>query len=88
MLRHLYVVRGNGDDDSSDISVVQHPMDDDVVLCEFQLSEKAAQAYDAFENLRRIFGDGADSPLYPLLDQVSVAGYRSAKGRKGLKAVK
>lgn len=88
MLRHLYIVRGNGDDDSSGISVVQHPMDDDVVPCELQLSEKAAQAYDAFENLRRIFGDGADSPLYPLLDQLATAGYRAAKGRRKLKAVK
>ena len=88
MLRYLYVVRGNGDDDSSGISVVQHPMGDDVVLCKLQLSERAAQAYDAFENLRRIFGDGADSPLYPLLDQVATAGYRSANGRRKLRTIK
>lgn len=80
--------RRTADDDSSGISVVQHPMGDDVVLCKLQLSERAAQAYDAFENLRRIFGDGADSPLYPLLDQVATAGYRSANGRRKLRTIK
>ncbi|QQS15980.1 MAG: hypothetical protein IPK84_01260 [Candidatus Moraniibacteriota bacterium] len=83
--RKLFVVF---DGDLGTVSVVQWTATDggygeeDTVLCEVPLSERAVKAYDAFEKLREIFGDGADSPLYSLLDELASAVYAATKIQK------
>lgn len=48
-------------------------MDEDVIICEVSLSERATQTYDLFEMMREMLGGSADSPLYNLLDEVASA---------------
>ena len=82
--KKLFVVL-NGD--SASLSVIRDdPIIDDVdyesgdrVLCEISLSKRAQDAYNAFEVLRRVFGNDADSPLYYLLDEVASAVYIAMK---------
>ncbi len=76
------------DENFGTVSVVQQPetgdgySEKDNVLCEVPLSRRAETAYTVFERLREVFGNGADSPLYPLLDELASAVYAAVKSQK------